>query len=117
MEQSMHGRPRQLTIDAGLLWPEKIDISKPYFVPSSEAATFRKSVSDHGLVLNRSGKLGLNNPGKLRLLNVCLDRSELLDDSVKRCIADCFTQVHQCRSYRNAIIHHHICGHEKGIGS
>jgi len=59
----------------------------------------------------------LNNPGKLRLLKVCLDRSELLDDSARHCIADCFAQVHQCRSYRNAIIHHHIYDHEKGIGS
>lgn len=59
----------------------------------------------------------LNNSGKLRLLEVCLDRSKLLDESAKHCIADCFAQVRQCRSYRNAIIHHHIYDHEKGIGS
>lgn len=59
----------------------------------------------------------LSNPRKLRLLTACLDRSTLLDERAKRCIADCFAQVHQCRSYRNANIHHHIYDHEKGIGS
>ena len=40
-----------------------------------------------------------------------------LDDKSKHCISDCFAQVEQCRAYRNAIIHHHIYDHGKGIGS
>ena len=53
---------------------------------------------------------------KLRLLRECADRAELLTDRAKSCIASCFTQIDLCRSYRNAIIHHHIYDHEKGIG-
>jgi len=29
----------------------------------------------------------------------------------------CFAEVEQCRAYRNAIIHHHIYDHAKGIGT
>lgn len=54
---------------------------------------------------------------KLNLLKECLKHAELLDEKSKHCIADCFAQVEQCRGYRNAIIHHHIYDHEKGIGS
>lgn len=46
-----------------------------------------------------------------------MNNAILLDDRLKRCIADCFAQVEQCRAYRNAIIHHHIYDHAKGIGS
>ncbi len=41
----------------------------------------------------------------------------MLDDIAKNCILDCFAEVEQCRAYRNAIIHHHIYDHAKGIGS
>jgi hypothetical protein len=54
---------------------------------------------------------------KLDLLGECLDRSVLMDDKSKNCIRDCFAEVKQCRAYRNAIIHHHIYDHEKGIGT
>src|SRR6201981_1793353 len=54
---------------------------------------------------------------KLNLLKECLKHAELLDNKSKHCIADCFALVEQCRGYRNAIIHHHIYDHEKGIGS
>ena len=54
---------------------------------------------------------------KLNLLKECLKHAELFNDKSKHCIADCFAQVEQCRTYRNAIIHHHIYDHEKGIGS
>jgi hypothetical protein len=54
---------------------------------------------------------------KLNLLKECLKHAELLDDQATQCISDCFAQVEQCRAYRNAIIHHHIYDHEKGIGS
>ncbi len=54
---------------------------------------------------------------KIGLLEKCLEKAELLDDKSKQCITDCFQQVKQCRSYRNAIIHHHIYDHEKGIGT
>ncbi len=54
---------------------------------------------------------------KLHLLGEALDRSDLLDDKANNCVADCFAEVKQCRAYRNAIIHHHIYDHEKGIGS
>jgi hypothetical protein len=59
----------------------------------------------------------LSAKSRLNLLKECLKRAELLDDKSKHCIADCFAQVEQCRSYRNAIIHHHIYDHDKGIGS
>ena len=40
-----------------------------------------------------------------------------MDDKVKSCVYGCFAEVEQCRAYRNAIIHHHIYDHAKGIGS
>jgi hypothetical protein len=54
---------------------------------------------------------------KLNLLKECIGHATLLDDKSKQCISDCFAQVEQCRAYRNAIIHHQIYDHEKGIGS
>jgi hypothetical protein len=59
----------------------------------------------------------ISTKGKLGLLRECMKNATLLDDRSKQCIADCFSQVEQVRSYRNAIIHHHIYDHEKGIGS
>lgn len=59
----------------------------------------------------------LSAKSKLSLLKECLKHAELLDDKSKQIISDCFAQVEQCRAYRNAIIHHHIYDHEKGIGS
>jgi hypothetical protein len=59
----------------------------------------------------------LSAKSKLNLLKECLEHAELLDDKSKRCTADCFAQVEQCRGYRNAIIHHHIYDHQKDIGS
>jgi|SRR5581483_1965314 len=59
----------------------------------------------------------LSTKAKLSLLRECMKNATLLDDSSKQCIADCFFQVDQVRAYRNAIIHHHIYDHEKGIGS
>ena len=54
---------------------------------------------------------------KLALLKECLKRSILMDQKAKNCISDCFAEVAQCRAYRNAIIHHHIYDHAKGIGT
>jgi len=59
----------------------------------------------------------LNERKKLKLLRECAERAELLDDRAKSAITSCFTQVDQCRAYRNAIVHHHIYDHEKGIGA
>ena len=59
----------------------------------------------------------LSTKTKLSLLKECLKRATLLDEKAKSCAYDCFAQVEQCRAYRNAIIHHHIYDHEKGIGS
>ena len=59
----------------------------------------------------------LNAKSKLDLLKECLKHADLFDENAKRCITDCFSEVEQCRIYRNAIIHHHIYDHEKGIGS
>jgi hypothetical protein len=59
----------------------------------------------------------LGSPKKFQLLKECLERAELLDATTQQCIADCFAQIDQCRAYRNAILHHHIYDHEKGIGS
>jgi hypothetical protein len=53
---------------------------------------------------------------KLKLLKECLTRAKLLDDKTKACVANCFSVIEQCRAYRNAIIHHHIYDHDKGIG-
>jgi hypothetical protein len=58
----------------------------------------------------------LSTKAKLNLLKECMKNATLLDDRSKQCIADCFAQVEQCRAYRNAIIHHHIYDHVKGIG-
>ena len=55
--------------------------------------------------------------GETKLLKECVNHATLLDDNSKQCISDCFAQVEQCKAYRNAIIHHHIYDHEKGIGS
>ena len=60
-------------------------------------------------------KLGTNS--KLTLLKEYLGHVTLLDDLSKECITDCFSQIEQCRTYRNAIIHHHIYDHAKGIGT
>jgi len=59
----------------------------------------------------------LSTKGKLILLKECVNNAEFFDDSAKHCIEDCFSQIEQCRAYRNAIIHHHIYDHEKGIGA
>jgi hypothetical protein len=67
--------------------------------------------------LRHSINKNLSTKSKLNLLKECLKHAELLDDQATQCISDCFAQVEQCRAYRNAIIHHHIYDHEKGIGS
>lgn len=54
---------------------------------------------------------------KQKLLEECTDRAELLDDRAKSAVSSCFRKIDECRSYRNAIIHHHIYDHKKGIGS
>jgi hypothetical protein len=59
----------------------------------------------------------LSTKAKLNLLKECVKHAVFFDDKSKHCIADCFSQIEQCRAYRNAIIHHHIYDHEKGIGS
>jgi hypothetical protein len=59
----------------------------------------------------------LSTRAKLSLLREGVKNATLLDDASKQCIEDCFSQVEQARAYRNAIIHHHIYDHEKGIGS
>jgi hypothetical protein len=38
---------------------------------------------------------------KLRLLRECAERAELLTERAKSAIASCFTQIDQCRAYRN----------------
>lgn len=59
----------------------------------------------------------LSTNDKLGLLRECLKNATLLDDTSRQCIEDCFAQIVKVRTYRNAIIHHHIYDHEKGIGS
>jgi hypothetical protein len=59
----------------------------------------------------------LSTKAKLSLLRECAKNATLLDGRSKQCIEDCFSQVEQVRAYRNAIIHHHIYDHEKGIGT
>lgn len=55
--------------------------------------------------------------GKIRLLRACADHAEILDAAAKRCIDIALMGVLEYRSYRNAIIHHHVYDHKKGIGS
>lgn len=59
----------------------------------------------------------LSTNAKLKLLEECLKYVTMLDKKACQCIHDCFSQIVQCRAYRNAIIHHRIYDHEKGIGS
>jgi hypothetical protein len=59
----------------------------------------------------------LGTKSKLALLKEALKHPTLLDEKARNCVYDCFAEVEQCRAYRNAIIHHHIYDHEKGIGS
>jgi hypothetical protein len=59
----------------------------------------------------------LSTKAKLQLLKECLKRSTLLDEKSINCIHGCFSEIEQCRAYRNAILHHHIYDHEKGIGA
>jgi hypothetical protein len=59
----------------------------------------------------------LSTKAKLNLLKECVKHAQFFDNKSKHCITDCFAQIEQCRAYRNAIIHHHIYDHEKGIGS
>jgi hypothetical protein len=67
--------------------------------------------------LQVSTEKALSTKAKLGLLRECVKNATLLDESSKQCIEDCFSQVEQVRAYRNAIIHHHIYDHKKGIGS
>jgi hypothetical protein len=59
----------------------------------------------------------LSTKAKLSLLKECMKNATLLDNRSKQCVAECFSQIEQVRTYRNAIIHHHIYDHEKGIGA
>jgi hypothetical protein len=67
--------------------------------------------------LQLSTDKALSTKAKLSLLRECAKNATLLDEKSKQCIEDCFSQVEQVRAYRNAIIHHHIYDHEKGIGT
>lgn len=59
----------------------------------------------------------LSNVRKLNLLKEYIGKATLFSESTKSHIADCLAQIEQCRAYRNAIIHHHIYDHERGIGA
>jgi hypothetical protein len=54
---------------------------------------------------------------KIDLLEECAAKAELLDEPSKKAITETFFGVKTSNAYRNAIIHHHIYDHEKGIGS
>ena len=54
---------------------------------------------------------------KLEMLRECLERAEFLDEQSKKLIKDTFDHFRTYRTYRNAIIHHSIYDHEKGIGT
>jgi hypothetical protein len=74
---------------------------------------FRKSPSWLQLATDKA----LSTKAKLSLLKECMKNATLLDNRSKQCVAECFSQIEQVRTYRNAIIHHHIYDHEKGIGA
>lgn len=59
----------------------------------------------------------LRSKTKLYLLEECVTNAKLIDDAAKRGIIDTFYQVKTYNTYRNAIIHHYIYDHEKGIGA
>lgn len=54
---------------------------------------------------------------KIELLEECAAQSTFFNEKTKHCIADAFYHFKTYRSFRNAIIHHSIYDHEKGIGS
>jgi hypothetical protein len=72
---------------------------------------FRKSPFYVWLELN--DVVGLT--GKLRLIRACVSHAEILDEPAKRCIETALQGVSDYRAYRNAVIHHHIYDHKKGI--
>ena len=65
-------------------------------------------------------KLGLVNAlnltSKIELLRVCAKHPKILDDKAKSCIESALLAVIEYRTYRNAVIHHQIYDHKKGIG-
>ena len=67
--------------------------------------------------LRMSADRSLNTQKKIKLLEECVTRAELLDKDAKQCITDAFFHFKTYRSFRNAIVHHSIYDHEKGIGS
>src|SRR5208282_1905454 len=54
---------------------------------------------------------------KIDFLEECAAKAELLDDAAKKAITETVFSLKTYNTYRNAIIHHHIYDHEKGIGS
>lgn len=54
---------------------------------------------------------------KLALLGECVEKAVILSDVAKKAIAGTFTDLKSYNAYRNAVIHHSIYDHEKGIGS
>jgi hypothetical protein len=54
---------------------------------------------------------------KIDFLEECSAKAELLDDAAKKAITETVFCLKTYNTYRNAIIHHHIYDHQKGIGS
>lgn len=54
---------------------------------------------------------------KIDLLAECAAEAKLLDDAAKKAISETISSLKEYNKYRNAVIHHHIYDHEKGIGS
>ena len=54
---------------------------------------------------------------KIDLLEECAAKGGLLDDPAKTAITETLFSFKTYNTYRNAIIHHHIYDHAKGIGS
>ncbi len=67
--------------------------------------------------LRLSADRALNTQKKIELLEECVAHAELLDEKPKQYITDAFFHFKTYRSFRNAIIHHSIYDHEKGIGT
>jgi hypothetical protein len=55
--------------------------------------------------------------GKIALIRTCLEHAHILDDDAKKTIEISLQGVVEHRKYRNAVIHHQVYDHKKGIGS
>ncbi len=67
------------------------------------------------VVLEVNKTVGLS--GKIALLRTAASQAKILDEPAKKCVDIAFRGVAEYRTYRNAVIHHHIYDYKKGIAT